>query len=164
MELLCEREGAVLADSGDLFACEFKPDDGCSGDVRLSFCPDVQDDADKKSIKSKDTANFFLDFTTTSKASVHFIFPLPRGRRLTPELTRRETSASCGKFSMRAALFPVGFNEQIDRSRCIVFKLGFIGCRIQPTITPSRSVFIAACLSPELTRRETPNQAFKSCG
>jgi hypothetical protein len=56
-------------------------------------------------------------------------------------------------------LFPVGFNEQIDRSRCIVFKLGFIGCRIQPTITSSRSVFIAACLSLELTRREALGEA-----
>ncbi len=30
---------------------------------------------------------------------------------LTPELTRRESTASCGKFTMRGKLIPVGSNE-----------------------------------------------------
>jgi hypothetical protein len=35
---------------------------------------------------------------------------------LTPELTRRETTASCDKLTMKAALYPVGFNELLGRT------------------------------------------------
>ena len=55
---------------------------------------------------------------------------------------------------MRGMLFPVGFNEQIDRSRFILFKLHRAGSRIQPTTELSFSSVIAACLSLELTGRE----------
>jgi hypothetical protein len=34
----------------------------------------------------------------------------------TPELTRREEAASCGKFSMKDLLIPVGLNELLGRA------------------------------------------------
>jgi hypothetical protein len=104
VELLCGRGGEVLVDSGDLFVCEFKLDDDCSVEVRLLFCSDAQEDANRKNIQNKTHANVFLDLTTTSKASVQFILPLHSGRRLTLGLTGRAHNVGAIKLTMKDML------------------------------------------------------------
>jgi hypothetical protein len=38
-----------------------------------------------------------------------------KNRHLTPELTRRESTASCDKLTMKGTLIPVGLNELLGR-------------------------------------------------
>ena len=43
--------------------------------------------------------------------------------RLTPELTGREVSASCDKFSIRGKLIPLAFNELLDAGLFVTLNL-----------------------------------------
>jgi hypothetical protein len=73
-----------------------------------------------------------------------------------------DNNCATDKLTMKAALFPVGFNEEIDRSRFIRFKLWLAGSQIQPSNKPVLTSFIAACLSLELTGRDEPPQRTSS--
>jgi hypothetical protein len=61
---------------------------------------------------------------------------------ITPGLTRRETTASCDKFSMKDKLIPVGSNRLLDRLRVAACHSAeyflTVACRnFQARITPA---------------------------
>jgi hypothetical protein len=52
----------------------------------------------------------------------------------TPRFTRRETSASCGKFSMKDKLIPVGCNRLLGSAINVSIQLSISHCSLLPHI------------------------------